>query len=139
MLELFNLTIDKVYRRSMFRILMDSTIAEAITEMKRKNTEELIVTDRRGKGIGFIDSRDIIDLIATGKAKPESRVENIASKPLITIKLNDTIGKACEIMISKGVHHLVVVDDDGYVKGIVNDLDILKTIVYKRWSSESTE
>ena len=128
MLDVFSLTIDRIYRRSMFRIVAGSTLITAIREMKRKNTEELIVTDRRGRGLGFIDSRDVVRLIAEGRANPYEKVENLMSKPLITIKLSDTIGDACEIMLRKGIHHLVVVDEEGRVKGILNDLDILKTV-----------
>ncbi|RLG60737.1 hypothetical protein DRN86_01755 [Candidatus Geothermarchaeota archaeon] len=130
MSKILEITIDKVYRRSMFRILVGSTLAEAVREMKRKNTEELIVTDEEGKGLGFIDSRDIVRLIAEGKANPDEKVEDVMSTPLVTIKLNDTIAKACGIMLEKGIHHLVVVDDEGHVRGVLSDLDILKAIAF---------
>lgn len=130
MSKIIGVTVDKIYRRSMFRILVGSTLAEAIREMKRKNTEELIVTDREGRGLGFIDSRDIVNLIASGKADPDKKVEEIMSFPLVTIKLNDTVESACNIMMEKGIHHLVVVDEEGRVKGVLNDLDVLKIIAY---------
>ena len=124
--------IDKVYRRSTFRILVNATLADVIREMRRKNTEELIVTDETGKGLGFIDSRDIVRLIAKKKAKPEIKVKDIMSVPLITIKLSDTIEKACKIMDKFGIHHLVVVNEEGHVKGVINDLDVLKIVVEKK-------
>ena len=125
-----DIKVDKIYRRSLFRIPSTATLADAVREMKRKNAEELIVIDENGNGIGFLDSRDIVRLIASGQAKADEKVVNLMSTPLITVKVRDPIERACKVMCEKGIHHLVVIDETGRIRGVLNDLDVMKVLFF---------
>ncbi|OEH91799.1 acetoin utilization AcuB family protein [Bacillus solimangrovi] len=51
-------------------------------------------------------------------------VEEIMSTEIITLHMHDTIEKACELIYSKPIRHLPIVDNESHVVGIVSDRDI---------------
>lgn len=53
-------------------------------------------------------------------------VKDIMSSPVISVKKDDTVGKAMEIMKTDEIRHLPVVDRDGKLIGIIAERDILK-------------
>jgi CBS domain-containing protein len=57
--------------------------------------------------------RDILKSIAYRKTKPETKVEEIMSEPLISVEANATLGEAAETMIRKS--RLLVTQNDKYM------------------------
>ncbi len=50
---------------------------------------------------------------------------DIGSSPIISILPSETVGRALEMMEKYQVHHLLILDKDKSLKGIVSDRDIL--------------
>lgn len=51
-------------------------------------------------------------------------VERIMTSPCLTIRTNETIETALEIMAQRNVRHLPVVDEEMHLKGIISDRDV---------------
>ena len=75
-----------------------------------------------GKLYGILSESDII------KTAEGINVNDIISRPVITISKDDTIGKARKILKNENISRLPVVDD-GKVVGIVSDMDMAKTLI----------
>jgi CBS domain-containing protein len=85
-----------------------------------------VVITRGGKPVGIVTDRDIaIKVMMKDKKGSEVKAKEIMSSPLITIKPELSLEKACAILAEKGVRQLPVVDDDEELVGIVSIRNVL--------------
>jgi acetoin utilization protein AcuB len=56
----------------------------------------------------------------------ERTVNDIMTKRLITIHPKDELITAFRLMTDQGIHHLPVVDENGFLVGIISDRDVIK-------------
>ncbi|RLF88262.1 inosine-5-monophosphate dehydrogenase, partial [Thermococci archaeon] len=89
---------------------------------------------RDGKLVGIVTRKDIIESGSIrlelesekGKFRNPPKVKRVMKHPVITLKQEDTIEKAKEIMLSKKIGRIPVVDNKGKLVGIVDREDILR-------------
>jgi CBS domain-containing protein len=122
-----NLTIrvKAAINRDIISLDKDLSVKSAIKLMVRKNVGSVVITGEQSEPIGIVTERDILKSIAYRKTKPETKVEEIMSKPLISIEANATLGEASEIMIKKKIRRLLVTQNDKYI-GIITQRDLQK-------------
>ncbi|MBV8757084.1 MAG: CBS domain-containing protein [Deltaproteobacteria bacterium] len=84
------------------------------------------VVDERGRPIGMITKTDVIAHLIT----PQGELPRIAGEVMlpITIAVSEraTIAHAASLMSAEDIHHLLVVDLDGVLTGVVSTLDIVR-------------
>lgn len=113
-------------------------IGKALSLMKKMGLDRVVVTDERGKVIGVLTGKDIIDRIISprkrariGETSGEKdsslsiMVESIMSAPPICVKSNDSVSEVIELMAEHRISS-VVVEHDGIPEGIVMKKDILE-------------
>ncbi len=98
------------------------SIKSAIKLMVRKNIGSVVVT-QDNMPVGIVTERDILKSIAYRKTRPDTRVEEIMSKPLVSIQWDATLAEAAEIMIKKNIRRLLVKQNEKYV-GIITQRDL---------------
>ena len=94
--------------------------------MLKHRIDRLVVTDIK-KPVGIITQKDIVSFLLADMSKrgiEKISTKEVMSKDLITIKPIETIPDAAKTMIQSKISSLVVVDDDGELKGIVTKADI---------------
>ncbi len=65
-----------------------------------------------------------------GRRKPsDARVASLMTRSLITLGHRTPVGAAWQLMRSRKVHHLPVVDDDRRLVGIITDHDLQQAIL----------
>lgn len=106
---------------STFVNLLDSTtMSTACAIMQKNNKDEIIVTDRNDMPIGIVTDEDILKKIGEEHANPtKTRLDDIMTFPVITIKHNDTLLNALKIMRNNNVKKIVVLRDDGKITGMI--------------------
>lgn len=52
------------------------------------------------------------------------RADEIMSRDVITVRADQTVAEAVEVLADRGFRHLPVLDDTGHVVGIVSDRDL---------------
>lgn len=109
--------------RDIITLDKDLSVKSAIKLMVRKNIGSVVITGEGSKPIGIVTERDILKSIAYRKTKPETKVEEIMSKPLISLEANATLGEAAETMIRKKIRRLLVTQNDKYI-GIITQRDL---------------
>jgi len=118
----------------------DMTIFEAKKIMMEKGIRHLPVIDEVGKLIGIVSDRDIRSAMPSELLKKADYdltltkimnfpVQDIMTKKPTTIYAYYTIQDTLLVMQSKKVGALPVVDQDGYLKGILSVRDLLKAFV----------
>lgn len=103
---------------------LKTTIREAAQLMKQHRVSSLLI--KNGKDlVGIITDRDFrTRVLADGVADSES-IEHVMTPAPMCIDVNSRLHDAQLIMMSEGVHHLPVVEDDNTV-GIITPSDILR-------------
>lgn len=118
----------------------DMTIFEARKIMTEKNIRHLPVVDPAGKLIGIVTDRDVRDampstlLNKTDYAATLAKIMNhpigdIMTKNPLTIYAYYTIQDSLLVMQQKKVGALPVIDEEGYLKGILSTRDLLRAFV----------
>ena len=113
----------------------DSSVAHALTLMRRRNIHSLMVALGE-KDFGIVTSTDIRDKIAGAERDPkQTTVREIMTAPVITATPDMSL-KDCSLrMQSHGVHHLPVVDERGMIVGMVSANDVFAAIEELGWAA----
>jgi len=105
-----------------------SPLVDVISTMLGADNPCLIVV-KDDKPVGIITERDMLRVLASetldGKDIAELSAEHIMSRSPITVTYQASLKEAFVISQSYGVRNLPVVDDDGYLMGILGQGDIV--------------
>ncbi len=85
-----------------------------------------------GLAVGVVSQTDLgvarsSDLISANWQR--LRVRHLMTTPAVTVHIGTSAEHAAQLMITRHIHRLVVVDDEDRAVGIVSSLDLLRTIV----------
>ncbi|RME12536.1 MAG: IMP dehydrogenase [Ardenticatenia bacterium] len=111
----------------------DATIADAERLMSTYRISGVPITEPDGKLIGILTNRDI--RFATDMSRPVS--EYMTSKNLITAPFGTTLEEAIEILQEHRIEKLPLVDENGYLKGLITVKDIQKRRDYPNAATDS--
>jgi len=81
------------------------------------------VDDR--KVVGVVSERDIIRAIAKGVSLQEA-AEKIGTLKVVTIYEDESISKAARLMLQRGIRHLVVLNRDDKLAGVISIRDLIQ-------------
>ncbi|AMQ19002.1 CBS domain-containing protein [Thermococcus peptonophilus] len=116
-------------------------LSKLVQELRGEESSAVVVDDE-GKLLGFVTMKDIlhffeppkrysvvgINLLKKYSVNRASRVGDIMVKKPITINVDENLGRAIQIMLETGKHHLPVVDDENRVHGVLEVKDIIRLI-----------
>ena len=78
--------------------------------------------------VGIITERDIISILGKQAIDFRTSLSSFMSKPIISIQPNCSIREAMQLMNSKNMRRLVVVDANNKMVGIITEKDIFRQI-----------
>ncbi|HEY9653775.1 MAG TPA: CBS domain-containing protein, partial [Coleofasciculaceae cyanobacterium] len=78
--------------------------------------------------VGIITERDIVKLTSQGLNFLQTPAEAVMSNPLLPIQPGDTLWQANQLMQEREIRRLVVVDEAGYLAGIITQSSILHAL-----------
>lgn len=104
-----------------------NTARDVAEIMVKKKISSVIVIDRKTKPVGIVTDKDLVRRVCL-KDMSASRftVEEIMSSPLITVMAYDSIDTASRIMTQNNIKHLVVLEEDNRICGLLSVTDITK-------------
>jgi len=120
--------IDKVKRSESGMIVSpvtltpEATLADAEAVMSRYHISGVPITDAQNRLIGVLTNRDV--RFATDYSRPVA--EFMTTDNLITAKIGTTLEEAKATLHKYRIEKLPLVDDDGFLKGLITYKDILK-------------
>jgi CBS domain-containing protein len=105
-----------------------ATVREALTLMASRNVGALMVLDR-GELVGIITERDYArKVILMGRTSKDTRVEEVMSTELTTVRSEQSVTECMELMTDKRIRHLPVVDD-GALSGVISIGDVVMSVI----------
>ena len=103
-------------------------VIEALTIMAKYKIGALIVTNEATM-VGVISERDYArEIILEGKSSKDTKVEEIMTKKVITLSINDKFEKGLDIMTQKRIRHMPVMDGKELI-GMVSQGDLVKEMI----------
>jgi CBS domain-containing protein len=112
------------------------SVRDAALLMTDKRIGSIVVTER-GKPIGIVTERDILERIVCPCKDPcEVNMREIMTSPVITIFKDATILDAMREMRARKISRLVVLDGD--IEGIISERDVIRAVSIASLTSFST-
>ncbi len=104
----------------------EMTAAQAGKKMVEHKVGSVIIVEG-GKPVGIVTESDMVAKVIFNNLKPSSiKLEQLMSKPLLTIKSSDDVNDAVLKMAQRKIRRLPVVEGEGdTLVGIITDTDVI--------------
>ncbi len=114
-----------VMSKRLVTISPKATLKEA-AETMIKNGVSFLVVVQDGKLFGVISEKDIVRCIAEGRDVNSTKIEDVCTREVITVRDEDSIQDAAKLMRSHRIRHLVVVDSNKNLVGVLSIRDLVR-------------
>ena len=114
--------------KNVYSLRTTTTVYEAMKVMGEKNIGAILIID--GSELkGILSERDYArKIVLKDKSSKETFVDEIMESTVFTVKLSDNLEDCMELMSTKRIRHLPVLED-GIVVGIISISDVVKAII----------
>jgi CBS domain-containing protein len=120
------LKVEDLMVRNLITIESDSSVKQAAESMNKYEIGCLIVC-KKGHAVGIITERDLLKrVVAKAKDVKTTRVKEIMSSPLTTVKPATEVEEAVKLMFQTKIKKLPVINDKKHPIGLVTSTDIAR-------------
>jgi CBS domain-containing protein len=114
-----------IVRREPVTVPLDATVREALETMERAHVGTVVVTDReRFTPVGVFTLGDLVRRVTLPGRDLAQPVATVMTSGLVALGPNATAHEAVLLMARKRVRHVVVVEGDGRLRGVVSQNDL---------------
>lgn len=117
-----NMLLIDIATRNVLYLTPGDSVGKAAHLMAEKRISSLVVTDEEGRPVGVVTERNILHAMQSGRS-PETPLQKIMSSPVITLPASMTCLDAYQVCLQDGIRHLVIVDDEKRLIGVVSETD----------------
>jgi CBS domain-containing protein len=100
----------------------DDTLTMACEKMRHNQTSSILVMDGE-RLVGIVTERDIVKCVARGLDPKETRLKDVMTTDIITIGPMTRLKEAANIMATKWIRHLPIVEGSKVV-GMISQRDL---------------
>jgi CBS domain-containing protein len=120
------LKVEDLMVKNLITIESDSSVKQAAESMNKYEIGCLIVC-KKGDAVGIVTERDLLKrVVAKAKDVKTTRVKEIMSSPLTTVKPATEVEEAVKLMFQTKIKKLPVIDDKKHPIGLVTSTDIAR-------------
>lgn len=114
--------------KEVYSVISTNTVYEALTVMSEKNIGAILVIED-GVLKGIMSERDYArKIVLKAKSSKKAFVHEIMENEVFTVKPSDNLDYCLELMSTKRVRHLPVLENDTVI-GIISISDVVKAII----------
>ncbi|PHS79610.1 MAG: CBS domain-containing protein [Rhodospirillaceae bacterium] len=118
---------DIVNTQAIVTLDTSATVHDAVQKMNTHNVSAVAIVDDQNKLVGIISERDMTHrVLALGLAPQATNVCEIMTKEVETLNPKDSALDAIELMLSRNIRHLPVVDENGEVLAMISIRDLMR-------------
>jgi len=121
---IFSKLVKDFMRRVPLAVEKSTTLGDVVAGMDAEKASSAMITDSQGRPIGIITEYDIARRV-TFRTDASALVEDVMTKPVLTIQEGEYLYHAIAIMRRRKLRHLPVVDAEGGLTGMLNLDDAL--------------
>lgn len=116
-----------INRRLPLTALPGSSLAECLRLIQRSGTgDSVLVVDAEGRLVGVLTERDIFGRLVGTRSDLGQPVETLMTTEPRTLRLEQTVRDAIELMETGRYRNIPIVDANGRLAGVVRQQDILR-------------
>lgn len=127
----FGLTVGTLSPGTVLSCSPTTPLVQAITKMRNANSSSIIAI-QSNKPVGIITEHDLLSLPADSQAVLAQPVETYMTHPVHTVSVHASPQAAIVRMRERNVRHLVTVDENHCLVGIISRTDLIRQISNKR-------
>jgi CBS domain-containing protein len=105
----------------------ETLLSEGLGQLRACRGDAMVVV-AQDRPIGILTERDLVRIYARGLAALGSPLGELMSTPVHCIRLDAPLGEAAELMRRERLRHLVAVDRQGRLAGILNGHEVAKAL-----------
>ncbi|WP_242342373.1 DUF294 nucleotidyltransferase-like domain-containing protein [Anaeromyxobacter terrae] len=114
-----------IIRRPAVTVPLDATVREALERMERARIDSIVVTDRAGDlPLGIFTLQDLLRRVTLPGGDLLQPIAAAMTGGLVTLRPQATAHQAALVMARNGMSHVVVVDGEGRLAGVVSQDDL---------------
>ncbi len=114
--------------KEVFSIPPSITVYEALVKMSEENIGAILVVENN-KLIGILSERDYArKIVLKAKSSKKTFVHEIMAENVITVKPTDDLDYCMELMYTKIIRHLPVLENETII-GVISIGDVVKSII----------
>lgn len=122
--------ISKIMTKNLTTVTEKCLLPDIISNMA-DHSFSCIIVERKKKPIGIFTERDVMDLYNRGVDLKSLTVDKVMSSPVITVNARTPLYRAVKTMNNNKIRRLIVVDDKGFITGLITQYDIVKGLEAK--------
>ncbi len=104
------------------------TVQDAVKFLCDNNISATMVSNDEGNIVGIISEKDIVRKVLYKNLDPNNtQVKDIMNTRLIYVNENEDIKIAKMLMFMNGVRHLILVDENRHIVGLLSMRDLIET------------
>lgn len=126
-------TAGELCTRNVVTIGKDEPVREAARRMRDRHIGSLVVVEYvngRSRPVGILTDRDlVVSILADAWLDADrARVSEAMSKEPVTVKADESLFETFRLMRTYGIRRIPVVDNTGFLVGILSFDDVLETL-----------
>jgi CBS domain-containing protein len=124
------MTVETIMTRKVVCVAPDATIADVIGKLYAYKISCVVVCEGE-LPVGLISERDVVGVamkLVAGKAETREQAGDLMSTALTTVQPGDSLDAALALAIEQRIRHLPVIDDRGWLVGLVTQSDLLRAL-----------
>ncbi len=104
----------------------DASVLDAVRTMQRAKSGACVVLDNN-KLVGIFSERDLmLRVVATGLDPDKTAVREVMTTSLKTLTTEAENSEALELMVSRHIRHLPIIEKDGSLAGLLSVRNLLR-------------
>ncbi len=120
----------QIMERKVLTIEKGLTVMDAVSKMKA-NMVSCIVIEEGLRPLGILTERDIIRILRDGHDLNTLIINEVMSQPVYSVESTASVYDAAEILKSRRIRRLVIVDHNGMTCGVITQSDIIRGLETK--------
>ncbi len=110
--------------KAVVRVSPQASIRQTMETMVRARVGSVVVTDAADKPVGIFTQSDALRRVVVPDYPATAAIEEVMTTPAATLPERATVYEAMLAMATLGVRHLVIVDAEERVSGVVSERDL---------------
>jgi CBS domain-containing protein len=118
-------SLSTIIRRKPVTVPPTATVLETLQAMDQGRIGSMIVANpETGVALGIFTLRDLVRRVALKDCDLQQPIAQVMTPRLVTLKPHDSAHQAALTMARHGMHHVLVVDEQGRLVGVVSQSDL---------------
>lgn len=118
-----------VIRRSPVVVAPETPLRAALRMMDEERVGSIVVVDPDNRPVGIFTLRDVLHRVAVRACELDQGIAAVMSKgSLVVLNKRASLYQAALLMARRGLRHVIVVDGEGCLAGIVSQNDIYRLL-----------